>query len=214
MRRLAPILPLSLAAMLAVAAFPATADPSYWRVVGVAADDMLNVRAGPSAATEDIGDLPPGTGGIEIAAISADGGWGRLLWQEGDGWVAMRYLAPDPQPGIGDTDLPAGLLCTGTEPFWSLRLSPASASYSDLEGLIVTLPMTDARVALGRADAPVLLGHVGTGAGSLAVIAPRTCSDGMSARSYPWRIDYVLDSAAGRRFVTGCCRLPLEAGEN
>lgn len=203
-----------IALAFACLALPAAADPSYWRVTGVAADDTLNVRAGPSAGTQDIGDLFPGTGGIEVGALDASGKWGRIVWQEGDGWVAMRFLAPDAVPKIAGTGLPSGLLCSGTEPFWSLRLAEGSASFSDFGGLNLLMGQTDARVAEGRLTSPVLLTHASNAAGAVTVVGPAACSDGMSDRTYPWRSEVLVETGEGRRFLAGCCQLPLEAGQN
>ena len=190
----------------------AVAEPSYWRVVGVAADDTLNVRAGPSASTADIGDIPPDAIGIEVDELDASGGWGRIVWEEGNGWLSMRFLEPDPQPQVSGTMLPVGLLCAGTEPFWSMHISAATATYSDLSGALAILTQEGARVAEGRMNFPVHIGYSGSGAAASALIAPDACQDGMSDRVYPWRIDLLLRAGANGRYLTGCCNLPLEAG--
>ncbi len=202
----------ALAVLACLAALPALAEPSYWRVAGVAADDTLNVRAGPSAASEDIGDLPPDQRGIEIAGTDATGDWGRIVWQEGTGWIAMRYLAPDPVQPIAGTALPAGLMCAGTEPFWSMQVSAGSATFSDISGAAVAMGLQGARVAEGRGAFPVQLGHAGPDGSSAALIRPGSCSDGMSDRDYPWLVDLLINTAAGGRYLTGCCHLPLETG--
>ncbi|MDJ0825503.1 MAG: hypothetical protein QNJ16_08380 [Rhodobacter sp.] len=195
-------------------AFPglATAQPGYFRVTGVAADDTLNVRAGPSASSADIGDLPPDARGIEVAGTDASGKWGTIVWQEGNAWISMRFLAPDPVPTIGGTALPAGLLCAGTEPFWSLRLSPGGATYSDLAGAGFAMSLSGTKIAEGRPAFPLQLSHAGGAASSIAVVSPAGCSDGMSERVYPWTIAYLLNTAGGQRFLSGCCQLPLEVG--
>ena len=57
-------------ALICLAA-PALSDspPTYWRVTDVAADDTLNVRAGPSATSPDIGDLPPDAGNLILLSV-------------------------------------------------------------------------------------------------------------------------------------------------
>jgi len=203
-------------ALLCLAAFAlpalALAEPGYFRVTGVAADDTLNVRAGPSASSADIGDLAPDTRGIEVAGTDASGKWGSILWEEGNGWIAMRFLAPDAVAPIGDTILPAGLLCTGSEPFWSLRMSPASATFQDVSGVGHVMSLAGTRVAEGRLSEPVQISLSGATAGSLGIVSAASCSDGMSDRTYPWTISYILNSDAGQRFLSGCCHLPLDHG--
>ena len=195
-------------------ALPVWAEPGYFRVVGVASDDTLNVRAEPRASSADIGDLEFNATGVEVIATDASGTWGRIVWQEGNGWVAMRFLQPDPVAQIAGTRLPAGLTCTGTEPFWSLKLSGTSGVYSDLNGAAFAMSLQGARVAEGRAGFPVQLGLAGGGAASTALIRPTLCGDGMSDRDYPWSVDLILNTASGGRYMVGCCQLPLDAGSH
>ena len=192
----------------------AIAEPGYFRVTGVAADDTLNVRSAPSARGADIGDLPPNAAAIEIAETDQSGKWGRIVWEEGNGWIAMQFLTPDNVPRITGTTLPAGLMCSGTEPFWSMRLSKDFANYSNLDGTSYAMSIQGARVAEGRPNFPVQIGHAGSGASSNVLIEPASCSDDMSDRSYPWRVDLLLSAESGGRFQTGCCLLPLEVGSH
>ncbi len=192
----------------------AAAVPSYWRVTGVAPDDTLNVRADPSGSAADIGDLPHDATGIEVGAVDASGNWGRIPWQEGNGWISMRFLAPDPQPLIPGAELPQGLLCAGTEPFWSVRLSGGGASFSDMGGSSELLSLIKTFTPEGRGPFPVMLSHRSATAGSIAVIEPVDCSDGMSDFTYPWRVLFLLSTSAGDRLMDGCCQLPLEAGSH
>jgi len=203
---------LPLAIFLATIALPAFAEPGYFRVTGVASDDTLNVRAAPSASSADIGDLPPDAGAIEVLRTDPSGKWGQIIWQESMGWIATRFLAEDDIALVNGTNLPVGLICSGTEPFWSLRLSSDYANYSDLNGAAYAMGLQGARVALGRADFPVQIGHAGTGANSNALIGPAQCSDGMSDRTYPWRIDLLLSADGAGSYQVGCCHLPLDVG--
>lgn len=72
----------------------ATADgPDFYRVVGVAADDMLNLRRGPGTGYEVIVGLPLGR---EVNLLSREGnGWCLIALREApqlQGYVACRYL--------------------------------------------------------------------------------------------------------------------------
>jgi uncharacterized membrane protein len=214
--RMRPMKRLSLffCATLLMQATAALAAPSYWRVVNVAADDTLNVRAAPNAGSADIGDLPPNAAGIEVTGTDASGNWGRIIWEDGNGWIATRFLAPDPQPMITGSGLPQGLLCGGTEPFWSVRFSRGGAVFSDIGGFTAAMNQTSAQTPQGRGAFPVALSHAGTMAASLSIIEPMACSDGMSDRDFPWRILFLISTADGQRFLSGCCQLPLEAGSN
>lgn len=91
--------------------------PDYWRVAGVAADDVLNVRAGPDAGAEKLGELAPDAdglrnlgceGGLSFAewekaskaerAEAAKSRWCRISTGDLEGWVAGRYLAEGAAP--------------------------------------------------------------------------------------------------------------------
>lgn len=209
------------AAALALGASAATAQdyfanspaPGYYRVTGVALDDTLNVRAGPSASTADIGDLQPHDVGIEVLGTDPSGAWGRIIWQESMGWVAMRFLAPDPQPTLAGTAVPVGMYCGGTEPFWSIRLSAGSAIFSDPFGTSLPLTFQGARVAEGRPNWPAALSHTSPGGNTLTVIVPALCSDGMSDRDYGYAVMLTL-MGPQPRFLDGCCQLQLESGSH
>ncbi|MEM1386977.1 MAG: hypothetical protein AAF626_13050 [Pseudomonadota bacterium] len=197
---------------LILCASSAAAQPGYFRVVGVAQNDTLNVRLGPSASTADIGDLSPNEVGVEVLGTDPTGRWGRIIWQDAMGWVSMRFLAPDPQPGIAGTSVPQGLVCGGTEPFWTLRLAQNSARYTDIVGADYTMPITLARVASGRPAWPALLAHAAPPNTTMTTITPALCSDGMSDRDYPYTATVVINENGQQQFVEGCCSLPLGAG--
>ena len=199
-----------LASIACLLATPALADPEYFRVTGVASDDTLNVREAPDGSSTDIGDLPHDATGVEV--ITQENGWGRIIWFEGNGWVSMRFMEPDPVPMIADTTLPQGLLCGGTEPFWSLRLSADNATYSDVTGTTLPMSLLDARVASGRVDFPQALRFTAEGAGAMSIIRAQSCSDGMSDRSYGYALVQLLRAGEDERFLDGCCWLPLEIG--
>jgi len=106
---------------LSAAPVHATADgPDAWRVNGVAANDVLNIRAAPSAGSARVGTIPPGVDGVANhgcvgflslveferatpAQREAARGqvWCKVGFKQFIGWVAHRFLtegdrAPDP----------------------------------------------------------------------------------------------------------------------
>lgn len=87
--------------------------PDFFSVTGVAANDVLNLRAGPSAREEKVGEIPPN--GTCVRNLGCRGGltyqeystlsptqraerlkerprWCRVEYQGMRGWVAARYL--------------------------------------------------------------------------------------------------------------------------
>lgn len=134
----------SLAMMLMLAALGGTAmaeadGPDFFRVTGVAADDMLNLRTGPGAGHEKIGEIPPDADGLanlgcegglsfaewekaslEERAAAARDRWCRVRHDGTEGWVAARFLAEGSAP-------PTTL--EGTE--WRLLASPAGPAIAE-----------------------------------------------------------------------------------
>ena len=105
------------AALLALAPSLALAEadgPDFYRVQGVAPDDVLNIRAEPSPRADKVGEIPPNgncirnlgcQGGLTFeeystlspeqqeARIRANPRWCRIEYQATTGWVAGPYLA-------------------------------------------------------------------------------------------------------------------------
>jgi len=103
----------------AVAGLPglllAEADgPDFYRVVGIAENDVLNIRAEPGPGSAKVGEIPPGAdcvrnlgcqGGLTFEEFQTLGEaeqaerlkqnprWCRVEYQGTTGWVAGRYLA-------------------------------------------------------------------------------------------------------------------------
>lgn len=96
----------------------ATADgPDYFAVTGVAANDVLNIRAKPSPKGEKVGEIPHDGRGIQN--LGCQGGptfaeweklskterkragrqrWCRIRYEGFEGWVAGWFLTEDSGP--------------------------------------------------------------------------------------------------------------------
>jgi len=91
------VLPLlaSLAFLMSFGPASATADgPDYYRVVGVAPYDVLNMRVGPAASYRIVHTIPPQGRGIENVG-GCVGSWCQVRYQGVVGWVHSGYLAED-----------------------------------------------------------------------------------------------------------------------
>ncbi len=187
-----------LAALLLLAA-PAQAQdlPATFRVAGVAARDVLNVRAGPSTEAAVLATLRPDARGVEVLSFSANGDWALVPLAEGPGWVARRFLEAEPvEPGR----IPRPLACRGTEPFWSLALEEGSATL-ELPGRPALALRQHGEIA-GRAGW-IAAFDLGGQTADLTVVR-RACSDGMSDR--PFGLTALVWDRADRLFE-GCCTL-------
>ena len=198
------------AAVLAVLAAPAEATqeyilPTLFDVTGVTPNDVLNVRARPSADAEIVGTLAPDATRIEVVAHGPNGRWGRVNVDGRSGWVSMRYLAYRTDVWV-EGEVPAGLRCLGTEPFWSLD--------PDGERLVYETPederafSLDAVLSAGTFRSPkrALTGSDG-GTRVVATILPAQCSDGMSDRVYGLDATVVFVGEGAPRMLGGCCTL-------
>lgn len=210
MLRLFPIFPAVLiSCWAATAAFaqPVHTDPRYFRVTGLAADDVLNIRAAPTASAAVVGTFKPGAQPVEVLDI--DKGWAQVITGEGMGWVHADYLEPIQMLPVAESALPAGLLCAGTEPFWRLRIDHKSVTYTAAGAGERVMNLVEAGGFAGVGPGTNFVVAAGENGGITAVVSNQLCSDGMSDRDYPRRIDVVLSDADGVSGLTGCCRVSV-----
>jgi len=191
----------------AVSALPVMAQnwPEVFRVEGVAAADVLNIRAEPKAGAKIVGTYGAHDFNIEVLGLSEDGRWGRVGVPEGNGWVAMRFLVATP---VAESDLPRPLRCHGTEPFWSISLDPRGGAEWDS-------PETGPR-PLSAQEELVVPGYAGGYWLRLLdrpekrhdlAITREYCDDGMSDRAYGLAAVMFTRSQDGNRVYRGCCTL-------
>lgn len=188
----------------ALTARPAEEAVSSFRVDGVGAGDILNMRRGPDAASALVGAIPPGVTHVEGLGSPSTVGpstWQRVRYAGAVGWVNARFLKPDASPL-------APLICFGTEPFWALEFAAEGGatcgqSCEGLQGLRV------AHLQVSPAWEPQAFDiATSTGQVYLRGVMQRTgqCSDGMSDNLYP----YVFSGVGRPGSLEGCCRVKTE----
>ena len=185
-------------------------DPgAAYAVKNVAANDRLNVRSQPGTQSQTIGTLAHDARGIVVTGRRT--GDGSSVWWEvvmpgesGDtGWVNHRFLAAQTNADTGGGNYP--LLCTGTEPFWSLRLEDGHGAYSDPDTEIVTL---SASSWMKSRNSPAVFAirlrdeNNGAAGEGYTTIQRATCSDGMSDFEYPFQATVILPD---QTVLDGCC---------
>jgi uncharacterized membrane protein len=173
--------------------------PAIFNVTGVAASDVLNIRAEATATSEIVGSFAPDAKGIEVVAI--EGSWAIVNHAEGTGYVSSSFLAHDGQANWSGLGTP--LYCSGTEPFWSFTIDPAGGktTFDLFDGEAVTAPIKQVWPATERSDLVAL-----TNGATMAVMRPQLCSDGMSDRSYGIAFNLIYTDDAGGS-ISGCCSL-------
>ncbi len=189
------------ALIVALCATPATAQdlPALHDVTGVAQDDVLNVRAGPTTDAPIIGTLAPGAEAVEVTQV--DGGWARVNSGERSGWAALRYLQPVPG---GAFPAASTLACLGTEPFWRLDIvQNGPARFSGMDGPVLDLRAGD---VMPGANVMNRFGIFAAWPGGSAAVSLRreTCSDGMSDRLFGLSADVILGGGPSAT-LSGCC---------
>ena len=107
---------------------------------------------------------------------------------------------PAPAPAsntLGGVDLEGDVSVTGTEPFWGIRFTDGSVSYSGVDRPEQIAPRT----------APVIQGAMATwtlttdaGNEVIVTLSETECSDGMSDRTYPLSATVVI----GEETLIGC----------
>jgi uncharacterized membrane protein len=203
------------AVMLALPLAAQAAEPGYYRVTGVADGDVLNIRPEPGPGGDPVGDFLPGAAPVEVLEVrSANGGdWGRVLASDGNGWVSMKFLQPFDVKKIDGTEIPDGLVCMGTEPFWNAKVSAAEGlRFADVDQNETVMPITGATNAIARLHRFAVLASDGKTRATAMLGRFETCSDGMSDRDFGWRMDLLLERDGEVEYpqlYEGCCLLPV-----
>ena len=201
-----PLLGMLIAAATSAAATQEYILPTLFDVTGVAADDVLNVRAAPAAHAEIVGTLSPDARDIEVVAHDDTGQWAQVNTGERSGWVALRFLAyqVDVWPPEG---LPQSLHCLGTEPFWSFRPGDGAILFSTPEMQDSSLRIAQVMSTGVFRDPRRTVTALGEDLAMTAVIVPMACSDGMSDRAYGLDVTAILEEKGTPRLLTGCCSI-------
>ncbi len=179
--------------------------PQLASVIGVAADDALNVRAEPRGSSEDIGDLAPNSI-VEVLELDKSRKWARILHQEGNGWVAARFLQ-ERSYLTTNAGVPLGLMCIGNEPFWSLALNTDQSltfEQANLGRRTFQSTWNTRSANMGGAVYGIATQDV------QAILRRAACSDGMSDRTYGWSVDVLTAGKEQPTLLSGCCFADLE----
>jgi uncharacterized membrane protein len=200
---------LLLAAGPAAASGPAPDPGARYRVTGVRADDVLNVRAQPAAAAPVVATLSPRARGVVVTGARTREG-AQVWWEivhasapRGTGWINARFLAPEEPPAAADGDFT--LRCVGAEPFWSLTIADGEARYTspdDPDATMLAGSWIDAAARPRGYRFAVPLTHAGRTGFAVVARAENFCTDGMSDVDFPYAATVILPD---RRVLEGCC---------
>ncbi len=190
--------------ILGAAAASAQTLPQLYDVQNVASDDVLNIREEASASTAIIGTLSHDARGVEVVAVNDAGTWGQVNTGERAGWVNLRYMA-ERGVHIDNFNLPEGLACFGTEPFWSLQNIGGAMHFDRIDAAGVDFDLWIAQDSGIAEDLRRMVHMAGIGGPATAFIYPAACNDGMSDRAYGLALS--LMTAPDAPMLSGCCTL-------
>lgn len=176
--------------------------PARYSVTDVAANDTLNIRAAPAGSADILGTYPPYSIGIEVIQLSDNGKWGMVGAGERNGWVSMRYLTPEPPSD--PNSIPRPFTCMGTEPFWTLSMSPRGSDFSELGFNTEILNEMGESVT---ANAYLATFQQGPTLNYTLLSEKMQCGDGMSDRSFGFAAKLFVEAPDGNRFYRGCCTM-------
>jgi uncharacterized membrane protein len=187
-------------------ALPAHAQdvPRLYDVTGIAEGGVLNLRSAPSPTAPVVAELPRDATGLEVTERTATRRWGRVNTAEGVAWVFLRDLTAQAR-ALDGQNLPVGLRCFGTEPFWTLDNTGDGLRYTDLNGADVLYSVQSAPDTGMTDDLRRLIQLTSQDSMAQAFVYPAECSDGMSDRLYALSIG--LYRTGGEQLQTGCCTL-------
>jgi len=183
----------------------ALSQPAYYQVADLVDSDHVNVRAEPTADSADLGDIAAGSKPYEIIETDESGNWGRILWLEGSGWVALRFMEPIQVEQLAKTAVPVGLVCAGTEPFWTLELQSQQTALFTTSESNNSLSVTSAESSRNQSTYPVAVELQSESYSAISVLRRSQCADGMSDISYSWAVDVVMQPEL--QLLSGCCFL-------
>ncbi|WP_308873464.1 hypothetical protein [Thiothrix subterranea] len=96
------------------------------------------------------------------------------------------------------------LVCSGTEPFWSIEITDANLNVNMMDGPRYSVPVTFRQTSANNATIAVIAGVAGANNTQAFMQKVSSCSDGMSDTNYPYSVTAVLNN---QRVVSGCCQV-------
>lgn len=202
---------LAILLIIALSAAPLWSQPHS--VVGVASDDVLNIRADIDhtldvGGSEIVGAIPHDATDIFVTGVSIDvdgAVWREVIYDGVLGWVNAHFL----QPTSHLLEPPEALSCGGTEPFWNVEIDGVNSQlFSPEQETAIPLDELRFNPGIGRTD---LWGYnLGSSDRAheldIVVLYSGSCSDGMSDLIYDYDA-FLLGLAPNRAPAHGCCNL-------
>lgn len=183
------------------------ADHLHFEVWGVAPDDVLNIRSGPGADYEIVARLRHDTPLVEIVGVSENERWAFVYaTTETMGWTSLHFLRAVTPIMYRGSNVPIGLHCAGSYPFWNASLGAREATLFRLlfaeETREVEIFAIDSVQRFRDPNTVVLLNGDGRGAAFDIRRSGDACFD-QAGIAAPWQITIYQSGST----LEGCCAL-------
>jgi len=180
-------------------------------VINVSDGDHLNMRDGPSASYTVQSSLPHNATGIRVLKwaeeYTGNSLWVKVEWQQRRGWVNSRFLhsyktVVTKKKTTKKSKKKPIFRCSGTEPFWNIKIHQYRAKVKTLNGAKFTVPITfhgEVYNTLGKST----ITTAKAGRRSVMVVTDeQSCNDGMSEHQFEYKATVLIN---GNRTYSGCC---------
>lgn len=202
----------AITALAAASGLGLAAGRYEYRVIGVEPSDALNIRERPESqsritSSKIVGRIPSGAAGVLGSGATQKLGatrWFEVRYKEFRGWVNGRFLAP--VSGQVARDLEADLLCTGTQPAWSLKVAQEGAELKSAGKPAERYTVATREPFQGREGTLALRLLSDNGAVSALVQHKEWCSNGGSDVEYAFEVR-ALGIGGSEKPLRGCCML-------
>jgi uncharacterized membrane protein len=182
-------------------------------VVNVSDGDHLNMRDGPGASYAVKSSLPHNATGIRVLQwaeeYTGNSLWVKIAWQQRRGWVNSRFLhsyktvlPKKKKTTTKKTKRQQIFRCSGTEPFWNIKIHKYRTKVKILDGARFTVPITfqgEVYNTLGKST----ITTAKAGRRSVMIVTDeQSCNDGMSNHQFEYKATVLIN---GNQAYSGCC---------
>lgn len=173
-------------------------------VTRVADDDVLNMRAEPTAKAAVVYSIPYDA--TNLLRLDIRKGWVKVHYSGHNGWIYDKYVK-ESAPVSALNVFGGELFCVGTEPHWNLETQKQIVRLSELDDDTSLLISSNFRNSVNRTDTWLVSLSTPERERLLnqAIIQKQVCSDGMSEEDYPYTIQ--LLTTYHTKLMSGCCKL-------
>lgn len=158
----------------------------FFKVVGVASNDVLNVRTLPNSRSPILSFFQPNTPLLDVFSVSEDGKWFEVNAGEGTGWIRNKFVEELEVSVFPKSNIPDQLTCFSSEPFIKVQFDRTVASFKGFDQPTKEIPLSPIQ-DLSSSPAKVMM--IGTETGERIMISNHICSD-EAERKFPYTMTW------------------------